>query len=268
MTVYYWNRGFVLLAPTFVLDRTRHPYRRLSATLLIARGKPFLIEIGDGTRLTTRAALVGPKVSRRRIAAVDSELAIFDLGIETPECAALVPLLRGQPIVALDANAFSPLQPPLTQAAAGVLSCEGVRELTRDAVQAVTGRPPGVHVFNPRVEQVLHLIHALPLREVRLETLARQVHLSASRLRHLFREQTGCSLSHYARWASVWRAATLWVNGAEPWTDIAHQAGFCDLAHLDRAFNEVFGLNPSTVTDPRHVTLIRCVDPVRLGDAA
>jgi hypothetical protein len=32
LTAYYWKRGFVLLAPSFSLDRSENPYRRLSAT--------------------------------------------------------------------------------------------------------------------------------------------------------------------------------------------------------------------------------------------
>jgi AraC-like DNA-binding protein len=64
-------------------------------------------------------------------------------------------------------------------------------------------------------------------------------------------------VSHYARWTAVWKAALLWAHGT-PFTELAHEVGFYDLAHLDHAFVETFGVNPSTVIDPAAVRLIRC----------
>lgn len=258
MTVYYWAQGFVLLARTFVLDRAQSPYHRLSVTLLIAFGRPFVIEIGDGSQLRTHAALVAPKVLRRRITAVNSDIAILDLAIDSPEFAALAPVFRGRPMVGLEIERFAHLRPLLGQAAAGTLSCQSMKDVVRDAVKVVCGELPKPPASNPHIGQVRRLLRELPLREVRLETLARRVHLSPSRLRHLFKETTGSSLTQYARWASVWHAATLWVGGGKSWTEVAQEAGFYDLAHLDRAFNEFFGLNPSAVTDPRYVTLLHC----------
>lgn len=75
--------------------------------------------------------------------------------------------------------------------------------------------------------------------------------------RELFKQQTGFTIGEYARWRGVWRAALLWKRGAKL-TDLAVEAGFYDLAHIDKAFNEVFGMNPSTVIDPRFVTLVNC----------
>lgn len=260
MTVYYGARGFVLLAHTFVLDRAQSPYHRLSMTLLIARGRPFVIEIGDGTRLTTHAALVAPKVLRRRIAAVKSDIAILDLAIDTPEFAALAPVLRGHSMVGLEIERFAHLRRSLGEAAAGRLSCRSMKDVVRHAVQAVCGKLPERPALSPHIGRVRQLLHEMPLREVRLETLARCVHLSPSRLRHLFKEATGSSVTQYARWASVWQAAAMWVNGGKSWTEIAQEAGFYDLAHLDRAFNEFFGLNPSAFTDPRYVRLLHCAE--------
>jgi hypothetical protein len=60
--------------------------------------------------------------------------------------------------------------------------------------------------------------------------------------------ETGCPVSHYARWVAVWKVASLWTQG-KPLTGIACEIGFHDLAHLDHASIEVFGMNPSTVID-------------------
>ena len=94
-TSYYWHRGFLMLAPSFVLERQEKPYRRLSATLMYAAGKPFLIETGEGTITEARAVLIAPKVLRRRIVAVDSDLMICDLSVATPHFDAVASLLCG-----------------------------------------------------------------------------------------------------------------------------------------------------------------------------
>ena len=71
-------------------------------------------------------------------------------------------------------------------------------------------------------------------------------------------------LTHYARLGGRVEAASLWTPGT-PLTEIVHDVGFFDLAHLDHAFMETFGVNPSLVIDPPQVTLIRCprVSPSR-----
>ena len=257
LTVYYGRRRLLMLAKSFFLDRAASPYRRLSASLFLGCKAPFQLEVGDGLTLTTRAALIAPKVRRRRTVALDSEIAIFDIPIGTAEYATLEPTLRSQQILALDFERFAHLQPALTRALAAELPCAEVEELFRSVVEAVTGCLPVERPLDPRVTSAMQLMDELPFDQISLSVLAKRLHLSPSRLRHLFQEETGCSITHYARSTAVWKAAFLWTHGT-PLTELAHEVGFYDLAHLDHAFVETFGVNPSTVIDPAAVTLIRC----------
>lgn len=245
MTIYYGGRRFLLLAPTFVLEPTT-PYRRLSSTLLLARRRPFSIQYGDGETITSRAVVVRPKVPRRRLVAVDSDLAIFDLP------------LRWQPDVApvreLAFERLEHLLPALDEAATGAMPHARVDALFEEATAAVLGGTPRPR-SDPRVDEALRLIDAWPFESVTLEALARRLAISPSRLRHLFKDVTGHTVGHYARWTAVWRGISLWSRGRRL-TDIAHEVGFHDLSHLDRAFVEVFGLNPSSLIRPEDVTLV------------
>jgi AraC-like DNA-binding protein len=256
-TVYYGTRRFLLLAPTFVLDRSSDPYRRLSVTVLIACREPFQLETGFDSRLTARAAVIAPKVPRRRIMALNSDLLIFDIPIQSPEHVAIEPSLRGEAVLPLDFERFAHLVPAMTKALAGTASCDEVNALFSSVAEAISGMKPVERALDARVEKAMRLIDDIPLNEVSLDTLAERLHLSPSRLRHLFAEETGSTISHYARWAAVWRGVGLWMQG-KPLTDIAHEIGFYDLAHLDHAFVEVFGINPSTIIDRQNVTLVRC----------
>ena len=257
LSIYYGSRWFLLLAKSFVLHRQAHPYRRLSATLMVSRSAPFTLEVDDGRTLSGYAALLAPGVRRRSIVALEADLAIFDLPIDTPHYAALAPLLAEQAVLSLPPAAFKPLKPALKQAAEEAVSSERIHALCEAVVVAACGRPPQPRKIDERIERAVALLNDTPLSEASLGRIAQQLHLSVSRLRQLFKLETGCTFTHYARWAAVWHAARLWQRGT-PWTQVAIESGFCDLSHLDRAFNEVFGLNPSTVVDPARVRLVRC----------
>ena len=247
-TAYYGMKRFLLLAPTFVLEPP-NPYRRLSPTLLLACNEPFWLECGDGVAISSRVALIAPKVPRRRLVAVNSDLAIFDLPIHSA--------LATEPVQSLEFERFTHLLPALKKAFKGELPCEDLDRLFEAAMHAISDCNPPPPTIDPRIEQALKMIDDSPFDEVSLPALSRRLGLSPSRLRHLFKEVTGNTVTHYARWTAVWRAISLWSQGRRL-TEIAHEVGFHDLSHLDHAFIEVFGLNPSTVINPENVTLIRC----------
>lgn len=79
-----------------------------------------------------------------------------------------------------------------------------------------------------------------------LAQVARVVHLSPGRLRHLFMEQTGTTFRAYVVWQRLLCASARMMDGAS-WTDAAHAAGFADSAHLSRSFRRMFGVSPAMI---------------------
>jgi len=252
MTLYFWPCGLVLSAPTLVLDRPTSP---LCATLRIACGKPYSLELDSGT-LTTRASLLAPRTGRRKLTAIDSDLLLFYLPIDDPEYAGVKTLLGTQPVVDLPITLFEHLLPRMRGTLTAVAEPQEIRALVREVVQAL-GTGGSRSVTDPRVTRACEVLGDMPLSEVSLDAVAARVNLSSSRLRALFKQQTGFTISEYARWRAVWRAALLWKRGVKL-TGLAAEAGFYDLAHIDKAFSEVFGMNPSAIIDPRFVTLVNC----------
>jgi len=78
------------------------------------------------------------------------------------------------------------------------------------------------------------------------KTLARQVHLSESRFRHLFKKQVGISVSKYLQWLRLRKVGELILDGKDL-TRASLYAGFYDAAHFNRIFKEMFGIPPSKV---------------------
>ncbi|MBK6705703.1 MAG: helix-turn-helix transcriptional regulator [Caulobacteraceae bacterium] len=70
--------------------------------------------------------------------------------------------------------------------------------------------------------------------------------ISASRLRHLFVEQTGLPFKTYLLWLRLTRAVERIAAGVSI-TEAAHDAGFSDSAHLSRTFRRMFGVAPAAL---------------------
>lgn len=257
LTLYYWRQGFVLLAPSFVLDRRSNPYRRLAATLMHASGKPITLETGESDSTTVQAALVAPKVPRRRISAIGSQIMICDLALATPAYNALAPMLEGKDVLALERTAFEPLEVDIARMHQGALEPQELQGFIHRLVHAVSGKEPETAQLHPKLLHALRLIDEHPMQVTTLPWLAEKVALSPDRLRHLFAEQVGSSLAQYLRWAAVFKGGWLWSRGT-PLLEVAEQIGFHDLAHANHAFNDIFGLNPSYLFKPGQVRLFRC----------
>lgn len=70
--------------------------------------------------------------------------------------------------------------------------------------------------------------------------------LSASRLMHYFKEQTGLTIRKYIKWRRVLRAIKFISQGYKI-KDASSKSRFSDAAHFNRTFVSAFGANPSKV---------------------
>lgn len=99
---------------------------------------------------------------------------------------------------------------------------------------------------DPRVRKVMAWAAQQIDAPVGLEDAVAVSGLSASRLRHLFVEQTGLPFKTYLLWLRLTRAVESFAAGASL-TQAAHQAGFSDSAHLSRTFRRMFGIPPASL---------------------
>lgn len=83
-------------------------------------------------------------------------------------------------------------------------------------------------------------------RSITLAEIASNVHLSPSRLRHLFVTETGVTFRAYVLWLRLQAALEHALTGAS-WTEAAYRANFADSAHLTRTFKRMFGVIPASL---------------------
>ncbi|MBV9960033.1 MAG: helix-turn-helix domain-containing protein [Acidobacteria bacterium] len=98
--------------------------------------------------------------------------------------------------------------------------------------------------MEPRIYSVIRLMLSELDRERPLEELAQSVNLSPSRLRHLFKSETGVSPAQYLKAHKLEKARLLLENTFLTLKEIMHQAGFTDRSHFMRDFQKTYGLPP------------------------
>jgi transcriptional regulator GlxA family with amidase domain len=101
-----------------------------------------------------------------------------------------------------------------------------------------------------RVETALQLMKGNLQQETDLSEIAASVNLSASRLSHLFKTETGVSPAKYLKRARMERARQLLETSFLSVKQVMVAVGINDSSHFVRSFKNVYGLTP---TDYRSV---------------
>ncbi|MCM3747208.1 helix-turn-helix domain-containing protein [Paenibacillus pasadenensis] len=99
--------------------------------------------------------------------------------------------------------------------------------------------------LDPRIEETLHLLAQRMQEPVRIEELSRSVGLSASRLSHLFKENTGGSIVEALNRMRVKQAALLIAHMNRSAAEAAHLTGFQNYNHFTRQFRKYMNVTPS-----------------------
>lgn len=250
--LWYWNQGFILVANSFSIERSHRPYKRLSATMMLGLSGDITLLVDQNKTLHTRAILLGPGLARWALSAQNADIVILDIPVSSPEFLRLRPLIPPNSYLPLDTDVLESSREKLLSMTQGQASSADVFAISRNLIDAITSAHSGaIKNYSAVVVDVLKIIDETPLDELSISLLAKQVNLSDSRLRAVFRHEIGCSISQYMRCSAVWKAVTAWTKNRR-FIDVAADAGFYDLAHLNKAFNEVFGVNPSDAFQSVH----------------
>lgn len=114
----------------------------------------------------------------------------------------------------------------------------------QQVIEQLAGAASAQTPVDPRITAALDWMRERVDENITLAQAAAIAHLSPSRFRHLFVEQTGISFRAYLLWARVGVAVAAGMTGSS-WTQAAQQAGFADSAHLTRTCRRMFGLAPT-----------------------
>jgi AraC family transcriptional regulator of arabinose operon len=99
--------------------------------------------------------------------------------------------------------------------------------------------------LDPRVQHVLDILSGDPNARHDIHDLARSVLLSPSRLAHLFKQETGETISYTLLDLRMRRAALLLEATDLSIGAVAEQLGYSSLYYFSRQFHYHFGVSPS-----------------------
>ncbi len=235
-SLFLWHGRALVVGPG--IDSSPHAHYAAQITLGLER--PFRVRLsGDASWQETQAAVFAPN-QRHQLDCGGSMLA--HLFFELPQ---------RQQAVATDTQAlfhampdFAPVLEAIGAARRGELDLETAEHAAQQWLCCALPDALSPYGYDPRISKALEWIAANPDTPPTGALLAAQVHLSESRFTHLFRQQTGLSLSRYLLWLRLFEGVAAVARG-DNMTSAAHRAGFADLAHMSRTFRGTFGVVPS-----------------------
>jgi transcriptional regulator GlxA family with amidase domain len=99
--------------------------------------------------------------------------------------------------------------------------------------------------MDQRVQIIIALMEENLQRELPLEELAKSVNLSVSRLRHLFRAETGTSPTQYLKSVRIRKAKEMLETTFMSVKQIMSLVGAGDRNHFARNFKKAYGSTPT-----------------------
>lgn len=221
------------------------PHRHISASLLVGLDQPFRLQV-EGRWRHTRAAIVAPDVPQA-LDPGNAAMWIAQLDPDSHFWCAMAPLV-GDALSADIELGDGALPHPHER------DCNAMRLHLASLVTRV-GRHPVT--LDPRVAKVCDSLRRNLPEKLDVSALAAEVGLSASRLSHLFRQQTGVPLRRFLLHMKMNRALTFWEPG-KPVSHVAAEAGFYDQPHLVRTAREMFDALPSEYVSKGWFQVCRC----------
>ena len=206
------------------------------------------------------AVMIPPNVNHHVIGSGSAEVMIwFDPA--TIEARAICSRSLSE-LIPLSRNEINISVAKLLRLSSHLQTCSEAIKLSQIITQALL---PEYKTIKPLDERIVFTISAFQDSALLslphpLKYLAQRVNLSEGRLRHLFRQEIGVTVQQY------WIGHRLLIairrfGSCDSLTEIAHEAGFADLAHFSRAFRASFGMTPSLAAkDSRSVQVIVCDD--------
>jgi len=100
------------------------------------------------------------------------------------------------------------------------------------------------NALDSRVEMALRILDNEWRERQTVEELAQRLNLSASRLKHLFKQEVGSSITKVVKMRRLTVAARLLITTGMRISEISAYVGFDDLTSFERSFRSYHGMPP------------------------
>jgi AraC family transcriptional regulator len=239
--IYFWSGGSLWIGR----DAGRgHPHSHHAIQITLALEGCFRLREREGDAWSEfQGAAVLPHC-RHQFDGCGTSIAQIFVEPETAPGRALQHRFEGASITALPVETLGGMVSLLRAHCHAAASDEASIEAAQSALALLAGSVAPAAAADARVAKAIAHIQARLGGALSLGDVAAVVHLSPSRFRHLFMEQTGSVFRAYVLWLRL-NVAIRAAMAGRTWTAAAHEAGFADSAHLSRTFRRMFGIAPA-----------------------
>lgn len=239
--VYFWGGGSLWIGRDAGRGHA-HSHHAIQITLALA-GTFLLREREDSVWSEFGGAIVLPHC-RHQFDGRGTSIAQIFVEPETAPGRVLLQRFEGTPIAPLPAETLDAMVSHLHARWHAASSDEALIAAGQGALALLTGSIAPGPAADPRIAKAIAHIQARLGGPMKLGDVAAAAHLSPSRFRHVFMEQTGTVFRAYVLWLRL-NVAIRTAMAGNSWTTAAHEAGFADSAHLSRTFRRMFGITPA-----------------------
>jgi len=247
---YLWNG----VSAIFFSNCLTNVHSHNTMQILVDIDARFKCRVGDGPWLTCKNLIIRENIPHQLDTNGSVQLIIY-LDTETTAAKAIKTRYPGdaaQP----DLDLFSVISPDQLQQSLLKPDPQSLLTIVSSILRTLSGEPQ--KNTDPRIRQIEKAIETGRPDELNTATLAAKVHLSESRLRALFKEQTGVSLHKYILWGRIRYAINRIMTGS-PINDAAWEAGFTDNSHFHKMLVTMFGISPSQfLRDNKTMEIFTC----------
>lgn len=219
-----------------------------AAQVCIGIEQSFLLGDLRGSVDSYRAAVIAANESHR-LAAPKTAIATLFLDVQSEPYGVLSAQYMLSPCKPFHAlNISKELLTNLNQLHQGELPWQHAKTTIKQIINEISYESNPPTELDSRVNEVLKELNKHTESQIPIERLAAMVHLSPSRLAHLFKAEVGTPIRRYSLWQRI-RVAMKHAIKKQSLTEGAHLAGFTDSAHFSRVFKQMFGINPSAIVN-------------------
>ena len=255
--LFLWNGQGLYLGPG--RDSSLHQHHAIQ--IGISFEQPFWLRYqSHETYTSVPCFLIQPNRPHQVLAASRRSLFLWveaesEIARALPAASPSTPFLSTERITSL--QQISPL---LNELLSETATCEQARQMVAQVLSVFLPDTAAAAPVDVRLSLTLHALkqQVHELIGFAPQQVAALLHLSESRLRHVFGQQFGLPMQRYLLWQRLLTAIESTARGVSL-TQAAHEAGFADVAHLTRTFRATFGITPSSILkNSRDVQVMNC----------
>lgn len=239
-TVLVWDEQAIFLGQA--ADASLHESPAIK--VCVALEQSFALRTQDDDTFTNyESAIIAPG-QPHAIDGRHNKMVMLLLAPETKLAQPLAPIFSKRGITRLSAEAFTKIREIFSDFDVR-LAANDVENICQQMVAKIdSGESLPI---DSRVAQSIDWIRSSRDEGISIHEIAAGVELSESRFSHLFTENVRIPVRRYLLWLRLRDAMHLFAKG-ESLTEVAHEAGFSDSAHLTRTFRSLLGIAPSALT--------------------